>query len=60
MVQDNSLIQQDDQDHQQCRTPTSVHFDDKLEKSPDPGRQHEETKRRRSALIHEDHNNFAV
>ena len=60
MARDNSLTQQDDQNHQQRRTPTSVHFEDELEKSPDPGRRHEETKRRRSALIQEDHDNSAA
>ena len=60
MARDNSSTQQDDQDHQRRRTPTSVHFEDELEKSPDPDWRHEETKRRRSALIEEDHDNSAA
>ena len=60
MARNNSSIQQDDQDHQRRKTPTSVHFEDELEKSPDPDWQHEGTKRRRSALIQEEHDNFAA
>ena len=36
MARDNFLTQQDDQDHQQRQTNTSVHFENKLEKSQDP------------------------
>ena len=35
MARDNFSTQQDDQDHQQRKTPMSIHFEDKLEKSPD-------------------------
>ena len=51
MVRDNSSTQQNDQDHQPRRTPTSVHFEDELEKSPGPDWQHKDIKRRCSALI---------
>ena len=57
MARDSSSTQQDDQDHQRRRTPTSVHFKDELEKSPDLDRRHEEIKRRHSALIQENHDN---
>ena len=51
MARDNSLTQQDDQDHRRRKTSTSIYFEDELEKSPDPDWQHQEIKRRRSALI---------
>ena len=60
MTRDNSSTQQDDQDHQRRRTPTSVYFEDELEKSPDPDWRYEETKHRRSALIQENYDNSAA
>ena len=60
MARDNSSTQQNDQDHQRRIIPTSVYFEDKLEKSPDLDWQHEETKHRHNALIQEDHDNSAT
>lgn len=60
MARDNSSAQEDDQDCQPRRTPTSVHFEDISEKSPEPDWRHEDTKRRRSTLAQEDHNNPAA
>ena len=47
MARDNSSTLPDDQDQPPRKLPTSVHFEDALEITPEPDWRYEETKRRR-------------
>ena len=57
---DNSLSQLDDQSHQTKEQSTSIHFEDKLEKSPEPDWRNKERKYRRTTLAKEDCENTAA
>ena len=60
MARDNSSSQLDDQSHQTKERSTSVHFEDELEKLPEPDWQNEERKYRRTTLAEEDRKNTAA
>ena len=60
MARDNSSSQLDDQSHQTKERSTSVHFEDELEKSPEPDWRNKERKYRRPTLVEKDRENTAA
>ena len=60
MARDNSSSQLDDQSDQTKKRTASVHFEDELEKSPEPDWRNEERKHRRTTLAEDDRENTAA
>ena len=60
MARDNSSSQLDDQSHQTKERSTSVHFEDELEKLPEPDWRNKERKYRSTTLTEEDHEKTAA
>ena len=60
MARDNFSSQLDNQSHQTKKRSTSVHFEDELEKLPEPNWRNKKRKYRRTTLAEEDRENNAA